>query len=205
MQAPTLDDRVRDLVCVLDAAGAERPTLLGIFSGGMTTLALAATDPDRVRSLFLYATAARSRRIPPAFRGDSPMHRSRQEPKTSRTTGARGRWRTWSGAAADVPGVRDQWGRIESSLASPTMAALLWRTYMRDDVRDLLGRVRCADGRRGQARRPNGAIRGFGGTGRRSIRCKIRHAASRPARAFDIVDMLSSKILEFCERPSARK
>src|SRR5262245_60134747 len=59
MRAPTLADRVSDLLCVLDAAGATQPILFGVFTGGMTTLALAATDPNRVQSLFLYATAAR--------------------------------------------------------------------------------------------------------------------------------------------------
>ncbi len=45
------------------------------------------------------------------------------------------------GDLADVPGVREQWGRIQSSLAGPAMAALLWQTYLQDDVRDLLDSV----------------------------------------------------------------
>ena len=66
-RAPTLGDRVGDLNCVLDAAAAERPTLFGVFSGGQSSIALAATKPDRVQSLILYGTAARFTQDPPDF------------------------------------------------------------------------------------------------------------------------------------------
>ena len=64
---PTLDDRVRDLVCVLEAAEVQRAALFGVFTGGMPSIALAATNPDRVRSLILYGTAARFIPDPPDF------------------------------------------------------------------------------------------------------------------------------------------
>jgi class 3 adenylate cyclase len=203
MQAPTLDDRVRDLVCVLDAAGAERPTLLGIFSGGMTTLALAATDPDRVRSLFLYATAARFTQDPPGF----PWGFTHAQIE-ARAEDLEDHWGEGTladlviGAAADVPGVRDQWGRIESSLASPTMAALLWRTYMNEDVRDLLGRVTVPTV---VAARPDDRMVPFEASAALADALSDARLVTLPPgphAAFDIVDMLSSQILDFCERPS---
>ena len=46
------------------------------------------------------------------------------------------------GHNADVPGVRELWGRYERAGASPTMAKLLVQAYMEVDVRAVLAGVR---------------------------------------------------------------
>jgi pimeloyl-ACP methyl ester carboxylesterase/DNA-binding SARP family transcriptional activator len=56
---PTIDQRVEDLVAVMDAAGFERAHVLGLSEGGPVAIALAATYPDRVDSLTLLASGAR--------------------------------------------------------------------------------------------------------------------------------------------------
>ena len=56
---PTLEQRMEDLHAVLDAAGAERPVLLGISEGGPMSLLFAATYPERVSGLILYGSLAR--------------------------------------------------------------------------------------------------------------------------------------------------
>ena len=56
---PPLDERMDDLHAVLDAVDADRPALLGISEGGPMSILFAATYPERVRSMVLYATAAR--------------------------------------------------------------------------------------------------------------------------------------------------
>jgi hypothetical protein len=45
-------------VCVLDAVGSDRPVLCGVREGGSPNALLAATDPERVRSLDVWGTAA---------------------------------------------------------------------------------------------------------------------------------------------------
>ena len=57
---PTIDQRVEDLVAVMDAAGFERAHLLGISEGGPLAIALAATYPERVESLGLFGAGART-------------------------------------------------------------------------------------------------------------------------------------------------
>jgi class 3 adenylate cyclase len=57
---PNLETRVADLVCVLDAVGSTRTVLGGTREGGSPNALLAATDPDRVRSLVWYTPSARS-------------------------------------------------------------------------------------------------------------------------------------------------
>ena len=120
-RAPTLDDRVHDLSACSMPPRLNNAALFGVFTGGMPSLALAATDPDRVRSLILYATAARFTQDLPGF--PVGVHRSRSRctaAKKSRTIGAKGQLADLVfGASADVPGVREQWGRIQSSLAEP--------------------------------------------------------------------------------------
>jgi class 3 adenylate cyclase len=50
-----LDDEVGDLEAVLDAAGSERAVVFATASGGPPAIRLAATRPERVQALVLYA------------------------------------------------------------------------------------------------------------------------------------------------------
>ena len=56
---PPLEDLVDDLEAVLDAVGSERAALFGFSDAGALCAMFAATRPDRVSALILYATAAR--------------------------------------------------------------------------------------------------------------------------------------------------
>ena len=56
-QVPGLDERVQDLLAVMDHAGIERAHLLGLSEGGPMTILAADSYPDRVLSLILYGTA----------------------------------------------------------------------------------------------------------------------------------------------------
>lgn len=56
---PTIDERVEDLVAVMDAAGYDQAHLLGISEGGPVAIALAATYPERVETLGLFGSGAR--------------------------------------------------------------------------------------------------------------------------------------------------
>lgn len=66
VDAPTLEERIHDIAAVLDAAGAERASLVGLSEGGLMAQLFAAMHPDRVDKLVLVnsspgATAYRSR------------------------------------------------------------------------------------------------------------------------------------------------
>jgi pimeloyl-ACP methyl ester carboxylesterase len=56
---PPLEDLVDDLSAVLDAVGSERAALFGFSDAGALCAMFAATRPERVSALILYATAAR--------------------------------------------------------------------------------------------------------------------------------------------------
>lgn len=51
--APTVDQRVADIVAVLDAAGSEKAVVIGYSEGGLPGMMLAAAQPDRVQALIL--------------------------------------------------------------------------------------------------------------------------------------------------------
>lgn len=55
----SVEDRVRDLTAVMDAAGSERAHIIGISEGGPISLSFAATYPERVDKLVLYGAFAR--------------------------------------------------------------------------------------------------------------------------------------------------
>jgi class 3 adenylate cyclase len=55
----SIEDRTRDVVAVMDAAGSEHAAIVGISEGGPHGLTFAATYPDRVDKLVLYGSFAR--------------------------------------------------------------------------------------------------------------------------------------------------
>jgi class 3 adenylate cyclase/pimeloyl-ACP methyl ester carboxylesterase len=61
---PTLDDRIDDLRAVMDAEDVEQAALAGISEGGSTVALFAATYPERVSRLVLFATFARALSAP---------------------------------------------------------------------------------------------------------------------------------------------
>ena len=52
-QAPTLEQRTGDILAVMDAAGLERPSLMGLSEGGLMAQLFAVLHPERVDRLIL--------------------------------------------------------------------------------------------------------------------------------------------------------
>jgi class 3 adenylate cyclase len=55
----SIEDRMRDVLAVMDAAGSFRASIVGISEGGPIGMTFAATHPERVDKLVLYGTFAR--------------------------------------------------------------------------------------------------------------------------------------------------
>jgi pimeloyl-ACP methyl ester carboxylesterase len=89
-----------DLRAVLDSVDEERPVLVGSGEGGAICILFAATHPDRVHSLLLWATAARFTQELPDFPwGFTPEH-----------------------VAAQLADIDNNWGPVHSptcSMATP--------------------------------------------------------------------------------------
>jgi class 3 adenylate cyclase len=138
---PTLEQRMEDVRAVMDAAGSERASLLGISEGGPLAMLLAAAYPDRVEKLVLYGTFAHWTREP-----DYPWAPPRElhEKEWARLR------REWSKGAsidyfapsmADDPTIAEFWARFQRQSASPSAAVALARMAAETDVRDILPTV----------------------------------------------------------------
>src|SRR6478736_3432300 len=55
---PDYETRMDDIRAVMDAAGSERAAILGVSEGGPLTLLFAASHPERVAAMILYATTS---------------------------------------------------------------------------------------------------------------------------------------------------
>lgn len=136
---PTLEESMGDLRAVLDAVGAERPTLLGSSEGGPMVSLFAATHPDRLDRLILYGTWARLTQAPDHPAGFPP------ETLAGFARLVRDRWasrkllRLFAPTAIEADPDVVEWGRrLMRSSCSPGGAASLMQLYLDIDTRDVL-------------------------------------------------------------------
>ncbi len=139
---PTLEDQMDDVLAVLDATGTERATLMGSLEGGPLAMLFAATHPQRVESLVLYATYARTRWAPDY---DWPP---RDDERDERMAGLVAQWGQGAVPAALAPSRANdpdylRWcGRMERYSASPGTAEAVLRVLGDTDVRHVLPTIR---------------------------------------------------------------
>jgi len=139
---PSIDERLADMRAVLDAAGAERAAFFGTSEGGSISSMFAGSYPERVLSLVLYGPAGRYSQDLPDF----PWGFTREEIRSQldeidRLWGHGALAELIYGMAADTPGVREMFGKLQRAMLSPTTAKLWWRSFTEMDVRHVLGSV----------------------------------------------------------------
>ncbi len=139
---PTLEQRMEDLLVVLDAAGAQRPVLLGISEGGPMSILFAATYPERLRGLILLGSMVCGLLDP----DQNPCG-----PRWLQVTGletAVDHWgkglsvNVFSPTIAGHPMAHRVVGVHERASASPAMARAAYEAILQIDVRDVLPAVR---------------------------------------------------------------
>jgi class 3 adenylate cyclase len=138
----TLEEQVDDVHAVLDAAGVERADLIAIMEGGPMAMLFAASAPERVRSLVLFAGFARS------TRGDGYDAAWTAEERAEAMKLLVDHWGEGTIAArfapshADDPTLREWLGRIQRMALGPGEAAAAAELNGRLDVRHVLGSIR---------------------------------------------------------------
>ena len=195
---PPIDERMDDLRAVLDAAEVEYPAIVGVSEGGAMSLVFAATYPERVRSLVLVGTAARfSQELP-----DFPWGYTREQIAAGHED-IENHWGEGAladiffGSLADVPGVRDMFGREQRASASPMMAHMLWDAVFEIDVRDVLATVRTptlVTARRGDRIAPFESAAALAAGIPNAV---LRELPPGEHYAVDLVDLLPQVVLEF--------
>jgi pimeloyl-ACP methyl ester carboxylesterase len=139
---PTLEERMEDVIAVLDAAGSRRAALLGHSEGGNLAVLFAATHPDRTVALVttgIFAARVPSDDYPWA---PTPEQRERDIVEIERNWGTPGDVEHLAPSAADDPAFARRLATYFRRSASPGAAAALLRMNTRIDVRDVLPAIR---------------------------------------------------------------
>jgi class 3 adenylate cyclase len=140
--APTLEEQIDDVLAVMDAAGTERAALLGSLEGGPLAMTFAATHPDKVSALVLYATFARAAWAPDYDWAPKPEDRARNlEVLVSQW----GQGMIGAGIApskASDPAFIEWAGRMERYSASPGTIRKIQDVVGGTDVRHVLPTIR---------------------------------------------------------------
>ena len=141
-QLPTLEERMDDVRAVMDAADCERAAVIGISEGGPMALLFAATYPERVSALVLWATFARLTWAPD-YPDGIDLEEAEEFCDQIEETWGHGRVVPLI-ALHDAPDdevTRRHMARFERNSATPAMAAAANRFSLRVDARHALGAI----------------------------------------------------------------
>src|SRR5262245_14322590 len=139
--APSLDERMDDILAVLNASGSARATVIGISEGGPIGAMFAASHPERTERLIIYGSF-----VCGLDRADAPGAERSAENWRRIKTEATGRWGegltvAWAAPSIDTPTMRRAIGLWERMAMSPAMARANITANLEIDVRPILSSV----------------------------------------------------------------
>jgi len=135
---PAMQSWTDGLVAVLDAVGSERASVFSMQGSGQTAMLLAASHPERVRSLILWNPFARYIRAPDqAFGLPEPML-SRYLAKFEDSVGTDAIVEVLAPNWARDAAKRRWWARCERLTGGPGYVTALYEVFLRTDARPLL-------------------------------------------------------------------
>ena len=141
-ELPTLEERMDDVRAVMDAAECESAAIVGISEGGPMALLFAATYPERVTALVLWATFARLTWAPDYPQGIDAQVGHDFCDQIEQNWGHGAIWPLISTQdAPDDEVTRRHLARMERSSATPAMAAAANRFSLLIDARHALSSI----------------------------------------------------------------
>jgi class 3 adenylate cyclase len=117
--AATLEDRMDDVRVVMDAVGSERAVIYGVSEGGPMAMLFAATYPERVIALILYATMVKFVRSDDFPWAPSVETLDAVVAHGQKHFGDGAGMPFWAPSVGDDPAIREWWGRAERLSGSP--------------------------------------------------------------------------------------
>jgi len=137
---PDLETRIHDVLAVMDAVDSRRAALFGYSEGGPMALLMAATHPERVAALVLYAVYAKR-----LWSEDYPWAQTAEE-RAVYTDALVGRWDWEADARMRIPSADESmqrwWAHRMRASATPSTVRALMDMNSLVDVRDVLPAVR---------------------------------------------------------------
>lgn len=135
----SLEEQIDDVHAVLDAAGSERAAMMALYEGGPMAMLFAATAPERVGALVLYATMARMSWAPGyefAWRQDE---RLRAMPALGENWGRGDSWfSNWAVSHGSDRRLLDWLGRLQRLAMDPNYSNKVFALNGELDVRPVL-------------------------------------------------------------------
>ncbi len=133
---PSIDHHVADIRAVMDAAGVDRATLLGIGDGCIAAALFAALHPERVRALILYGSGR--------LLAESSESAANELALQAQIQAVQNRWgsplfiETVAPSLQNDPAFRRHWAMLLRHAASPSEAISLLRIAAGSSVRPIL-------------------------------------------------------------------
>jgi len=138
---PTLEERMEDLVVVLDAVGSERAALLSHSEGGSLAILYAATRPDRTIALVTAGAFAKRIWSPDYPWAPTPERRAIDIEGAERDWGGNAMVAQLAPSAASDAAFAHRLSTYFRQSASPGAAAALIRMNTQIDIRDILSTI----------------------------------------------------------------
>ena len=143
LRLPPLEERMDDMLAVLDAAGSEQAALFGVSEGGPLSILFTATHPQRVSALVTYGAAPRMAWAPDYTWGIRPELYNEAAKEAVRDGWGDGvLLELFAPSYADDERMREVWGTFQRLGASPSMGVATLEAMLEIDVRDILPSVR---------------------------------------------------------------
>src|ERR1700754_3812233 len=138
---PAMQTWTDGLLAVLDAVGSERASVIAMSGSTLPAALLAASYPDRVRSLILWSPWARFLRAVdhPVGLPEPMLHKLLDVAEENHGTGANIDWNAPSWA--DDGAKRRWWARCERLEATPGYFRWILELYLRTDLRPVIGSI----------------------------------------------------------------
>ena len=140
-EVPNTEERVADLTAVLDAAGSERPAIMGVSEGGPLAIHFAVHHPERTRALVLYGTTSRFSYAPDYEWGAPPEMIEMMSNILEKQWGEGSSLNIFAPSIAGDASFQEMFGQFERAAASPSMVRAAVAATSKIDVRDLLSRI----------------------------------------------------------------
>jgi class 3 adenylate cyclase len=143
LRLPPLEERMDDMLAVLDAVGSEQAALFGVSEGGPLSILFTATHAQRVSALVTYGAAPRMAWAPDYTWGLPPeMYTDEVKEAVLEGWGDGVLLDLFAPSCAEDERMREVWGTFQRVGASPSMGVATLQAMMNIDVRDILPSVR---------------------------------------------------------------
>lgn len=134
----TIEDRMDDVIAVMDAAGSERAAFIGVSEGGPLSISFSATHPKRTQALVLWNTFPKYQYAPDYPHGFTPDV-IEMFPRLIKTQWGKGAVVScFAAPAAENKRFVEWWGECERLSMSPGGALLCFNWFVDIDVRKIL-------------------------------------------------------------------